>query len=81
MGSIDTLKICNPEMHNRFKDYKSLSIKELDDYAEIMKEEFVEGKESRKKWPRVMYSCSKLWTNLWTSSLGREIATFGYPGI
>lgn len=81
MGSIECLKNCNPLMYARFRDYKTLTVQELDSYAHTMRSEFIEGTETRKNWPRVMYSCSKLWANLWTSALGREIGNYGYPNI
>lgn len=80
LGKVSWLKDCNPTFYQKFSNYKSLTLQEIDQYAEILASELVDGKESKKNWP-VMYNCSKLWVNLWTSALGRALPSLGHPNI
>jgi len=80
MGKVSCLKDFNQSAYEKFSDYKSLTLEEIDHYAKVLTEELVDGKESKKNWP-IMYSCSKLWINLWTSAIGRLLPSLGHPNI
>ena len=71
-GKFRQLRSLNPSVYDRFKEYRTMDRKELEELEELCVADHENGRMN--KWPSMFYCSSKIFMCAYASVLGRELA-------